>query len=82
VTLFNPKSPQKKVAGGKIDGLWGVDKWHGSIIPNLFVKVDILVVHVVEFPLMVTNETTDQFTTGDAIGSFALWSSKYVKDFV
>jgi hypothetical protein len=59
VTLFNPKSPQKKVARGKIDGLRGVDKWHGSVIPNLFVKVDILVVHVVEVPLMITNETTN-----------------------
>ncbi len=31
---------------------------------------------------MVTNEVVDQFTVGDAIGSFALWSWKYVKDFV
>jgi hypothetical protein len=30
---------------------------------------------------MVTNEAADQFTVGDAIGSFSLWSWKYVKDF-
>ncbi len=81
-TLFNPKSPKHKVAGGKISGLWGLDKWHGSIIPNLFVKVDISVVHGVEVPLMVTNEIVNKFTMGDAIGSFALWSWKYVKDLV
>jgi len=49
---------------------------------NVFIKIDISIVHVVEVPLLVTNEATDQFTMGDAIGSFALWSWKYVKDFV
>jgi hypothetical protein len=81
-TLFNPKNPKQKVVGCKIIGLWGVDKWHGYVILNLFVKVDISVVHVAEVPLIVTNETTDQFTMGNAIGSFALWSWKYVKNFV
>jgi hypothetical protein len=37
----------------------GVDKWHGYVIPNLFVKVDISIIHVVEVPLMVTNEAVD-----------------------
>jgi hypothetical protein len=59
VTLFNPKNPKKKVVGGKISGLWGVDKWHDFVIPNIFVKVDISIVHVVELPLMVTNEAVD-----------------------
>jgi hypothetical protein len=78
-TLFNPKSPKHKVVGGKISGLWRVDKWHGSIIPNLFVKVDILVVHVVEVPLMVTNEAVDQFTVGDAIGLICLMEVEVCK---
>ncbi len=80
--VIQPKKPKNKVVGGKISGLWGVDKWHGYVIPNLFVKVDISVFHVVEVPLMVTNEVADQFIVGDAIGSYALWSWKYVKDFV
>ncbi len=85
--LFNPKSPKQKVAkqqvaGGKISGLWGVDKWHDSIIPNLFVKVDISIVHVVEVPLMVTNEVANQLTMRNAIGLSTLWNWKYVKDFV
>jgi hypothetical protein len=49
---------------------------------SLFVKVDILVVHVGEVWIMVTNEITDQFIMGGVIGSFALWSWKYVKDYV
>jgi hypothetical protein len=80
--LFNPKSPKQRVVGSKISGLWGVDKWHDFVIPNLFVKVDISIIHVVEIPLMVTNEVVDQFTVGDAIGSSTLWNWKYAKDFV
>jgi hypothetical protein len=57
--LFNPKSPKQNVVGDKISGLWEVDKWHDSVTPNLFVKVDISIVHVVEVPLMVTNEVAD-----------------------
>ncbi len=82
MTLLNPKSPKQKVVGGKISGLEEVDKRHGYVIPNFFVNVNISIVHVVEVPLMVTNKAFDQFTMGDAIGSFALWSWKYVKDFV
>jgi hypothetical protein len=81
-TLFNPKSPKQKVARGKINGLWGVDKWHGFVIPNLFVKVDIPTVHATEVPLMVTNEAANRFIARDAIWLFALWIWKYVNNFV
>jgi len=33
--MLNAKNPRQKVALGKIDGLYGIDKFHGHSIPFL-----------------------------------------------
>lgn len=58
--LLNPKNPKYKVALRKINGLWGVDKFHGHFIPSFCVKVDVVIVHVGDVPLMHPHELDDQ----------------------
>ncbi len=44
----------------KINGLWGIDKFHGLPIPNFWIKVNVTIAHVVDVPLMHTHEADDQ----------------------
>jgi hypothetical protein len=79
VTLPNPKNPRQKVALGKINGLWGVDKFHGRFIPIFCVKVDVGVVHVGDVPFIHPHELDDQVLVQDVVGTSTLWNWKYVK---
>jgi hypothetical protein len=47
------------MATGKINGLWGIDKFHGDVIPNFSLKVDVAIVHVADVPLMHPHELDD-----------------------
>ncbi len=67
------------MALGKISGLWGMDKFHGCFIPNFCVKVDVVVVHVDDVPLIHPHEPNDQVLMQDVVGISTLWNWKYVK---
>jgi hypothetical protein len=58
--MCDPKNPKQKVASGKINGLQGVDKFHGCVIPSFWVKVDVAVIHMVDIPLMHSRKVNDQ----------------------
>ncbi len=45
----------------KINGLWGINKFHGLPIPNFWIKINLVVAHMVDVPLMHTHEVDDQF---------------------
>jgi hypothetical protein len=47
------------VAIRKINGLWGIDKFYGNVIPNFSLKIDVSIVHVVDVPLMHPHEPDD-----------------------
>ncbi len=59
MTLVNAKNQRQKVALGKINGLWGIDKFHGLLIQKIWIKVDVVVAHVVDVPLMHTHDDDD-----------------------
>ncbi len=63
----------------KINGLWGVDKFHGHFIPSFCVKVDVVIVHVGDVPLMHPHELDDQVLVQDLVRTSTLWNWKYVK---
>ncbi len=67
------------MASGKISGLWEVDKFHGRFIPIFCVKIDVMVVHVGDVPLMQPHELDDQVLMQDVVGTSTLWNWKYVK---
>lgn len=48
------------MASGKISGLWGVDKFRGYVIPSFCMKVDVVVIYMVDIPLMHPHEANDQ----------------------
>ncbi len=48
------------MALGKINGLCGVDKFHGHVIPSFCVKGDVAVIHMANIPLMHPREADDQ----------------------
>ncbi len=76
MALLNPKNTQKTVAMGKINSLWGIDKFHGDVIPKFSLKVDVAIVHVANVPLMHPHEPNDQVVVGDVVGISALWNWK------
>ncbi len=61
MTLANTRNKKHKVTSRKINGLWGINKFHGLPILEFWIKVDLVVVHVVDVPLMHTHEADDQF---------------------
>ncbi len=63
----------------KINELWGINKFHGLLIPIFFIKVNVAIAHVVDVLLMHTHEANDQFLMKDVVGTFTLWNWKYVK---
>jgi hypothetical protein len=79
VVLVNLKNPKHKVVSGKISGRWGVDKFHGSPILEFMLKVDIVVAHVPNIPLMHPHEANDQALVRDVVGTCTLWNWRYVK---
>jgi hypothetical protein len=72
--LLNPKNTRQKMALRKISDLWGIDKFHNTIIPILWLKVDVHVVHMGDVPLMHPHEANDQVLVRDVIGTCALWN--------
>lgn len=72
--LLNPKNPRQKVALGKITSLWGVDKFHGYVIPSFCVKVNVAVIHMANIPLMHPHEVDDQVVVRNVIGTSTLWN--------
>ncbi len=67
------------MASGKFSGLWGVDKFHGHVIPIFCVKVNVAVIHIANIPLMHPHEADDQVVVQDVIGTSTLWNWRYVK---
>jgi hypothetical protein len=57
----------------------GVDKFHGSLIVDVCFKVDVVVFHVFDTPLMYLYEADDQDVVRDVVGICTLWNWKYVK---
>jgi hypothetical protein len=57
--LLNPKNIRQKVVIGKISGIWGIDKFHGNVIPNFWLKVDAIVTHIGDIPLMHPHSKVD-----------------------
>jgi len=53
------KPKKHTIDSGKINGLWGIDKFHGDVIPEFSLKVDVVIVHVVDVPLMHLHELDD-----------------------
>jgi hypothetical protein len=60
------------VALGKINDFWGIDRFHGIVIPNFWLKVDVNVVHMGDVPFMHPHEANDQVLVQDVIGTCAL----------
>ncbi len=63
----------------KISGHWGVDKFHGSSILEFMLKMDVVVGHVPDTPLMHMHEVDDQALVRDVVGTCTLWNWRYVK---
>jgi len=79
MVLVNPKNPKQKVVSSKMSGHWGADKFHGSPILEFMLKVDIVVVHMPDIPLMHPHEDNDQSLVKDVVGTCTLWNWRYVK---
>jgi hypothetical protein len=62
---MNPKNAWQKVASSKISGQWGLEKFHGTIIPKILFKVDVITTHMLEIPLLQPHEVDDQAIVGD-----------------
>ncbi len=61
----------------KINGLWGINKFHNLPIPFFLIKVNVAIAHVVD--VLHTHEADDQFLMKDVVGISTLWHWKYVK---
>jgi hypothetical protein len=79
VCLMNPKSTKQKVASRVISGIGGKDKFHFTVIPESWFKIDVQQVFVPEVALMWENESEEQTKVGDIRGGNALWDQKYLK---
>jgi hypothetical protein len=79
MVLVNLKNPKQKVAFGKISGCWGSKKFHCSLIPKFWYKVDVMVVHMLEGPLMHSHENDDHAIVKDVVGICTMWNWKYVE---
>jgi hypothetical protein len=75
VWLMNPRATRQKVAGGRISGIGGEDKFHFASIPETWFKIDV----GPDIPLMWENESVDQMMVGDIKGSNAVWDQKFLK---
>ncbi len=62
---------------GKVNGLWGLDKFNHMVIAEFWFKVDIQEVFVSNHPLMHIVPIVDKMTMGDVISSCALWHETF-----
>jgi len=58
----------------KFNDLLGVNKFHGRVIPNFCMKVDVAVIYMANIPLMHPHEADDQVVVQDVIGTSTLWN--------
>jgi hypothetical protein len=79
VWLMNPRCYRQKVATGTISGFGGEHKFHFTPIPETWFKVDVRVALVGDVALMFPNEDIEQMKVKDAVGSSAIWDSRYIK---
>jgi len=79
VLLVNPKNPKQKVASSKINGRWVGGKISWFTYCDVCFKVDVVVAHVLDTPLMYPYEADDQVVMRDVVGICTLWNWKYVK---
>jgi hypothetical protein len=77
--LVNPKTIGKRWHLAKLTVVGGVDKFHGSLIVDVCFKVDVVVAHVLDTPLMYMYGANDQLVVRDVVGICTLWNWKYVK---
>ncbi len=63
----------------KLTAIGGVDKFHGSPILEFILKMDVVVIHVPNTPLMHPHEIDDQALVRDVVGTCTLWNWRYVK---
>jgi len=71
---MNPKNVRQNVASSKVNGQWGLEKFHGATIPKFWFKVDVANVHMPKLPLMHPNEIDDHVIVGDVVGTCTLWN--------
>jgi hypothetical protein len=76
---MNPRATRQKVAGGRISGIGGEDKFHFTSIPETWFKIDVGEIFAPDIPLMWENESVDQMMVGDIKGSNAVWDQKFLK---
>lgn len=69
---MNPKNARQKVASGKVNGWWGVEKFHGTTIPYFWFKIDVATTHMHEIPLMHLHEVGEETRMGDVVGTCSL----------
>ncbi len=51
----------------KINGLWGIDMFHGNVIPYFWLKVDVVVVHMGDIPFMHSHEDDNRVLVQDVL---------------
>lgn len=76
---MNPRAVKIKVAKGTVSGLPASHKFHCKTISDGWVKVDLVDIIHPATALMLEPPGEEQKVLGDAKGSCALWSAKYVK---
>jgi hypothetical protein len=76
---MNPRSIRKKVATGVVNGIGGEDKFHFTIIPETWLKIDITKVFAPNVALMLEVALVDQRGVGDVKGGNAIWDQKFLK---
>ncbi len=59
MVLVNSKNPRQKVAFGKINGCWGLEKFHCSLILEFWYKMDVMSALLHEAPFMHPHEDAD-----------------------
>ncbi len=74
VVLVNPKNSKQKVASGKINGRWRLEKFHGAFILEFWFKVDLQEAYVHGHPLMHPHEANDQAFVRDVVCTCTLWN--------
>jgi len=45
VVLRNPENARQTVAFNKVNGRWGLEEFHGAIMPKFLFKVDVATMH-------------------------------------
>jgi hypothetical protein len=76
---MNPRSNWQKVAAGVISAVGGKDKFHFSVIPNTWFKIDVKETFAPHVPLMWEVADVEQRKIGDVVGGNAVWDQKYLK---